>query len=619
MLPYIKLKIRIEDVVILKKLYSTKGCIATTYDNMTEGSDQRMLTFFIRKSCIKDSDKDIFKNLKSSNYDIFSSSIIKEMLFENVKRKIYLSGKHKRWLFEKNYFFLPRVYQYPLNGSLKENAIKFYQEAIFRYLSDADFYKKSPLGYAFIRKNIFKGKNHFLVPELKPEDIELNNQGRLQLITTNRNAYYSRYKLLKRAQKSILVQYFSFTLDNYGKSLVELLLKKLEEGVKVYFMVDGRGARKHYHKDYIKLLVKHGAKVKVYNPIFKNLTIPLRFLKSGPVNGLIASNHDKFIIVDDKYMITGGRNIGRRYFILPKEMPKGNYSFKDMDIYVEFKKYPVSVLKAYFTEFYSIYARTIKNSPELTPEEAIKIRTEMQNCLSAIEERMTSKELSAETAENFPWLNREISIYGLDQFEINPSDWMPIQGFDNTTSMLGIHELSDKIFKLVDNAEDTIFIQNPYLILTDKMRKHLRKAALRGVKVVMLTCTYISTDSFMTINHFWLDWKNILKDIPNSEIYGYLGPHKMHSKVWVIDGEYSIVGSYNMDNLSEAHNSEFSVVVKSPDFAKTLVKTIERDIDNAIKFDRENNIGPASPEGAQAVHDKYSKYLIYAKLFKRWL
>jgi phosphatidylserine/phosphatidylglycerophosphate/cardiolipin synthase-like enzyme len=58
----------------------------------------------------------------------------------------------------------------------------------------------------------------------------------------------------------------------------------------------------------------------------------------------------------------------------------------------------------------------------------------------------------------------------------------------------------------------------------------------------------------------------------------------MHSKFAVIDGERSLVGSYNLDPRSEKLNSETAIVFLDPELSQQLRRMF---LDNDLKYSRE--------------------------------
>jgi phosphatidylserine/phosphatidylglycerophosphate/cardiolipin synthase-like enzyme len=112
----------------------------------------------------------------------------------------------------------------------------------------------------------------------------------------------------------------------------------------------------------------------------------------------------------------------------------------------------------------------------------------------------------------------------------------------------------------------------------------------------------MSSDSLLTQAMFLNDWRQILKDMPNVRIFGYKLATKLHSKVFVFDKKIAVIGTYNMDYVSEQINSEVVAVIKSAPFATQVACRIYEDMKHSheyrIKVERDGKIttvfGPES-------------------------
>ena len=89
-----------------------------------------------------------------------------------------------------------------------------------------------------------------------------------------------------------------------------------------------------------------------------------------------------------------------------------------------------------------------------------------------------------------------------------------------------------------------------------------RRASARGVKIIFHSNSGASTDSLFPQAFLMNDWKKMLAEMPTCRIF--VAPsenERLHSKTFVIDSQITIVGSYNMDPLSQNSNSEVVAVI----------------------------------------------------------
>ncbi|HUS30568.1 MAG TPA: phospholipase D-like domain-containing protein, partial [Kofleriaceae bacterium] len=113
---------------------------------------------------------------------------------------------------------------------------------------------------------------------------------------------------------------------------------------------------------------------------------------------------------------------------------------------------------------------------------------------------------------------------------------------------------------LVRTAQHTIYIANSYFVPPRRLRKHLKAAVARGVRVVVVTNSLHSTDAW------WMYYAslNYYKELLGAgiEVYQYRGTETLHSKTMLVDGKLAVIGSYNLDPRSAASNSESIVTVR---------------------------------------------------------
>jgi len=125
----------------------------------------------------------------------------------------------------------------------------------------------------------------------------------------------------------------------------------------------------------------------------------------------------------------------------------------------------------------------------------------------------------------------------------------------------------------VDHANSRVWISNAYFVPSRRFLRTLRRASGRGVdvRVIVPERTDILPVSFATRALFGrlLRW--------GVRVFEWQG-EMMHAKTAVVDGEWSTVGSYNIDHLSLLHNLELSVVVVDRDFGGALERMFEEDL-----------------------------------------
>jgi cardiolipin synthase len=119
--------------------------------------------------------------------------------------------------------------------------------------------------------------------------------------------------------------------------------------------------------------------------------------------------------------------------------------------------------------------------------------------------------------------------------------------------------------RAISRARSEIIIANAYFVPGRKMRHALVRAARRGVKVqLLLQGRY---EYFMQYYASRPVYASLLA--AGVEIYEY-SPSFLHAKVAVIDGEWSTVGSSNLDPFSLLLAREANLLVQDRAFSRGL-------------------------------------------------
>ncbi len=122
----------------------------------------------------------------------------------------------------------------------------------------------------------------------------------------------------------------------------------------------------------------------------------------------------------------------------------------------------------------------------------------------------------------------------------------------------------------ISRATRHVDIVCPYFYPGRAFRRSLRRAAARGVQVRLLLQG--KADYRFAALAAQVLYDELLRS--GLHVYEYL-PAFLHAKVAVVDGEWSTVGSSNIDPLSLVLNLEANVIVRDAPFAADLVLRLE--------------------------------------------
>jgi cardiolipin synthase len=126
----------------------------------------------------------------------------------------------------------------------------------------------------------------------------------------------------------------------------------------------------------------------------------------------------------------------------------------------------------------------------------------------------------------------------------------------------------------IAGARRTIDIQSPYFIPDGSAQRAIADARRRGVEVRVLTDGDVT--DVKSVKHASRNQYQPLLDA-GVQIFEFQ-PTMMHTKVMVIDGQWSVFGSGNFDNRSLELNDEITVAVADADLGRRLVEAFEKDL-----------------------------------------
>jgi cardiolipin synthase A/B len=127
---------------------------------------------------------------------------------------------------------------------------------------------------------------------------------------------------------------------------------------------------------------------------------------------------------------------------------------------------------------------------------------------------------------------------------------------------------------LMEGAEHHVRISTPYFLPDRSLRRALMGIAKRGV-VVTIIVPGASTDQRWVRLASRRMWGSLLA--AGVRIFEYREA-MMHAKVLVVDGEWAVIGTTNLDNRSFEHNDEVNVAMCDRGVAGRLLVDYERDL-----------------------------------------
>jgi cardiolipin synthase len=147
----------------------------------------------------------------------------------------------------------------------------------------------------------------------------------------------------------------------------------------------------------------------------------------------------------------------------------------------------------------------------------------------------------------------------------------------------GRRHIYTQLVEAFRSARKYIYITTPYFVPTHRLARIIKLAAHRGVDVRIILPE--KSDHYPALDLAARSYFRILLE-SGVRIFLYEG-NIIHSKSIVVDGEWSTVGSLNMDNASLLYNYEANIVTTNVKFAEELAAHFVNDVQKSTEVTRE--------------------------------
>lgn len=176
-------------------------------------------------------------------------------------------------------------------------------EKLVNYQMDAIHQDK----FEFRIKNADK-YDDLIYMHLRNNEAVLTQDNAIQIFDDGNEKFAQLLRDIEQAKEHIHIQYYIFRLDGLGTKIVDALIAKAKQSVKVRILYDEMGSR-GVKKRHFNALLEAGGEVEVFFPSIMPLINPrLNF-----------RNHRKLVIVDGRIGYIGGFNVGDEYLGLKKK------------------------------------------------------------------------------------------------------------------------------------------------------------------------------------------------------------------------------------------------------------------------------------------------------------
>ena len=267
-------------------------------------------------------------------------------------------------------------------------------------------------------------KNKDMILALEAMDYSpYRNDNNVSMYSDGKLFFNELLESLKKAKKSINIEFYIFKNDDIGTKILNVLEEKAKEGVEVRLLYDSVGSRS-LNRNVLNKLINEGGKAGEFFPSWlKFININMNF-----------RNHRKIVVIDNNVGFVGGFNVGDEY--LGKDSKFGYWR----DTHIKFTGSAVNDLNLRFLADWRY---------------ATKEEVSLEEIFEANEENSNSNNVGMQIVSSGPNLS--------DKYEIKMA-----------------------YLKMIQKAKKYLYIQSPYLIIDNSISDSLKLAAASGVDVKIM-------------------------------------------------------------------------------------------------------------------------------------
>jgi putative cardiolipin synthase len=386
----------------------------------------------------------------------------------------------------------------------------------------------------------------------------------------------ARVELMRRAQRSLDVQYYLIGQDQVGHLLLHELAAAAARGVRVRLLVDDYytlGQDAHL----LALAAQALAEVRLFNPFAagRGSALGRTLQMAGDFRRLNHRMHNKLLIADGAMAIFGGRNMADEYF-----QRHGDANFLDFDLLAIGPV--IDELGALFDRYW--------NSVHALPVQALVASPDD----AAGGDRPRSDAMHRPPAVALP----PADLYGdpplgtdLDR-GLPRLIWAPAQAHADTPAKVTFERrdgrfdttVAHRTIESLRGARSEFVLVSPYFIPGARGLELLRAARQKGVTVRVLTNSLAATDEPLVAAAYGRYRVPLLQAgvelielspaqmRADARVRTHLGESKssLHAKLAVIDRQTVWIGSMNLDPRSAWTNTELGVRIDSTELAERI-------------------------------------------------
>lgn len=453
---------------------------------------------------------------------------------------------------------------------------------------------------------------HSLYRDFNCQDIyplEHNKENLAAPLWDGKVALSERIRLIRNAKHSIYLQSFIFKADETGRFIAQELMRAKSRGVDVRIIIDRIPINtylQYRHDSYLmyKKLLSFG--IPVQGASCSDLQLINEFASPG---GVTSRYHEKMLIIDGEvennssYAILGGRNIANEYYGIGKDI-KNNWF--DLDVLISGPM--VKTIRNIFLQNWNRFqASRVVDKDFYCLGKPLREYKYKESANGKFRHRVKIDYNYRNNLDSFSMKELKIALDSNYHVELNSLDEAR---FFHHAPQINKLTIDKTYIELINEAKEEILISNAYFIPSTEIINALTQAGLRGVKISILTNSPESNDFPGAGRLGRTYYAKIARPLIEKGLghlinfYEWVGPafktFTNHAKFAIFDSEVAIIGSYNLDCLSQNKISEIALVFKSEQnlsklkeiFHLSTVMSHKKSMDQLFKYEYNYEIIP---------------------------
>lgn len=335
---------------------------------------------------------------------------------------------------------------------------------------------------------------------------EVYDQTDSQFFASGEEMWQQMLEDLKRAEKFIFLEYYIIDEGLMWDSMLEILEEKAAQGVEVKMLYDDIGCMVTLPGDYTVHLRSKGIDAHKFNKVIPRMTVAYN-----------NRDHRKILVIDGQISYTGGINLADEYINRIERF--GHW--KDSGIRID------GPATQAFTRLFLM--NWYINRGEISDFDQYHLENQTRHGSGLC----------------IPYGSGPKPIYKMKVGKI-------------------VYQ------KLINQAEDFVYITTPYLIIDYDLTEDIKNAAMRGVDVRIVT-PHIPDKKLIQ-----LVTRGAYPDLLSAgvRIFEYT-PGFIHSKQMIVDDRFAAVGTINLDYRSLVHHYENAVLLYKTESIADIRKDFE--------------------------------------------